>query len=62
MAQWPLAGGVHIWVLAFVAIVMALVMALGGYGLMEIFVTWILMQIGYLCWLVLLRRCDDGND
>jgi hypothetical protein len=57
-----LAGGIHIWGLAFVTIVMTLVMAFGGYGLIGIFVTWILMQAGYLCWLVLLRRCDDGND
>jgi hypothetical protein len=50
-----LAGGIHIWGLAFVTIVMTLAMALGGYGLIEIFVTWILMQAGYLCWLVLLN-------
>jgi hypothetical protein len=59
-AEWPLAGGIHVWVMAFAIIVMVLTMAWDGYGPTAIFVTWLLMQIGYFCWLVLRR--DDGND
>jgi hypothetical protein len=60
-AEWPLAGGIHVWVLAFATIVMVLTMTWDGYGLTAIFVTWILMQLGYFGGLVLMRR-RDGND